>query len=172
MPRYLPIVAVTIISILSFMDIAREYSSGETPGHLIFELVIGITASILAFFLLRDLSSTKSELTITKDKLALKVAENDKWREGYNRLLKGVSNSIQEQFGQWSLTPAEKEVGLLLLKGLSYKEIADIRDTSEKTVRQQASVIYQKSGLPGRAELSAYFLEDFLVESNQASSVG
>ena len=42
------------------------------------------------------------------------------------------------------------------------KEIADIRQTHEKTVRQQATTIYRKSGLSGRQELAAFFLEDIL----------
>ena len=33
---------------------------------------------------------------------------------------------------------------------------------TERTVRDQAGAIYRKSGLAGRAELSAYFLEDLL----------
>jgi DNA-binding CsgD family transcriptional regulator len=51
---------------------------------------------------------------------------------------------------------------LLLLKGLSLKEIASVRGTKEMTVRQQASSIYNKSNLGGRHEFSAWFLEDFL----------
>ena len=57
---------------------------------------------------------------------------------------------------------AEEEVGLLLLKGLSMKEIADLRGTSERTAREQAGAVYAKAGLSGRAELSAFFLEDLL----------
>jgi len=53
-------------------------------------------------------------------------------------------------------------VALLLLKGLSFEEIASVRDTKEKTVRQQASSIYRKSGLNGRHEFAAWFFEDFL----------
>lgn len=49
----------------------------------------------------------------------------------------------------------------MLLKGLSFKEIAVVRDTVEKTVRQQASALYRKSGLSGRHELAAWFIEDF-----------
>jgi hypothetical protein len=49
-----------------------------------------------------------------------------------------------------------------LLKGFSHKEIARLRRTSEMTVRQQATAVYQKSGLGGRAELSAFFLDDLL----------
>jgi DNA-binding NarL/FixJ family response regulator len=49
-----------------------------------------------------------------------------------------------------------------MLKGLRHKEIAKIRHTSERTVRQQALAIYRKAGLEGRTDLAAYFLEDLL----------
>jgi DNA-binding NarL/FixJ family response regulator len=68
-------------------------------------------------------------------------------------------------------TPArsEREVGLLLLKGLSLKDIAVVRGASEATVRQQAQAIYRKADLAGRAELSAFFLEDLLLPRNEAA---
>ncbi len=47
--------------------------------------------------------------------------------------------------------------------GVMLKEIAAVRDTREKTVRQQASAIYDKSGLEGRHALAAWFLEDFIA---------
>jgi DNA-binding CsgD family transcriptional regulator len=53
-------------------------------------------------------------------------------------------------------------VALLLLKGLSQKEIARQRQTNENTVRQQATSIYRKAKLSGRAELSGFFLGDIL----------
>lgn len=85
------------------------------------------------------------------------------WRSGMSDLIKGLSHGIARQFNQWALTAAEREVGLLILKGMSYKEIAIMRDVSEKTVRQQAHSIYRKAKLSGRAALSAYFLEDLLL---------
>ncbi len=51
----------------------------------------------------------------------------------------------------------------MLLKGLSHKEVAEVRNTSEPTVRQQALVVYRKSGLRNRSDLSAFFLEDLLL---------
>jgi DNA-binding CsgD family transcriptional regulator len=51
---------------------------------------------------------------------------------------------------------------LLLLKGLSFNEISAIRETKEKTVRQQASEIYKKAGVVGRHAFAAWFFEDFL----------
>lgn len=74
----------------------------------------------------------------------------------------GYAQVIHEQLDAWGLTPTEKAVALLLLKGLSFEEIAAIRETKEKTVRQQAIAIYRKSGLNGRHEFAAWFFEDFL----------
>ncbi len=71
--------------------------------------------------------------------------------------------AINRQFTRWALSPAEREVGLLLLKGLSHREIAQVRSTTETTIRQQALALYRKSGLGSRAELSAFFLEDLLL---------
>ncbi|MBO0614129.1 helix-turn-helix transcriptional regulator [Thiothrix fructosivorans] len=76
--------------------------------------------------------------------------------------LRQYSEVIQEQLTTWEFTPSEKEIALLLLKGLSFEEIAGIRDAKEKTVRQQATAIYRKSGLNGRHEFAAWFFEDFL----------
>jgi DNA-binding NarL/FixJ family response regulator len=50
-----------------------------------------------------------------------------------------------------------------LLKGLSHKEVAIIRDVSDATIRQQARSIYQKAGVAGRHELAAFFLEDLTL---------
>lgn len=69
---------------------------------------------------------------------------------------------ISQQLANWSLTPSERDVAMLLLKGLSFEEIAGVRETKEKTVRQQATAIYRKSGLNGRHEFAAWFFEDFL----------
>jgi DNA-binding CsgD family transcriptional regulator len=77
-------------------------------------------------------------------------------------LIGGLSHAIDLQLEEWKLSPSEKEITLLLLKGLSLKEIAEIRGVAERTVRQQSVNVYHKSGLSGRAELSAYFLEDLL----------
>lgn len=41
--------------------------------------------------------------------------------------------------------------------------MARARGTSERTARQQALAVYRKAGLAGRAELSAFFLEDLLL---------
>lgn len=88
--------------------------------------------------------------------------DNQRRSEQTQELLRGLSDQIEKQFHMWALTGAEREVGLLMLKGLRHKEIASLRGTSERTVRQQALTIYKKAGLDGRTDLAAFFLEDLL----------
>jgi len=91
--------------------------------------------------------------------LAERAVERDTWRSSAEDLLAGLGKAIDERLSQWGLTPVEREVALQLLKGKSHKQIAYGSGRSERTVRQHAVAVYQKSGLNGRAELAAFFLE-------------
>ena len=87
-------------------------------------------------------------------------------KEELDRVLAEIGSSIEREFQKWHLTAAEREITMLLLKGMRLKEIADARGTSERTVRQQAQTVYKKAGLVGRFELAAYFIED-VMESKE-----
>jgi putative tricarboxylic transport membrane protein len=87
-------------------------------------------------------------------------------------LLSGLCDQIDRQFTTWGFTAAEREIALLMLKGLRHKEIASIRQTGERTVRQQALAIYKKAGLDGRTDLAAFFLEDLLQPAAADSHSG
>ena len=50
-----------------------------------------------------------------------------------------------------------------------YHEIAALTGRSERTARQHAGVVYEKSGLGGRAELSAFFLQDLMLPETERS---
>mgnify|MGYP000326082875 CR=1 FL=1 len=97
---------------------------------------------------------------MTQRWLSAARAEAQQWREENRELMEGLSSAIARQFERWALSEAETEIGFLLLKGLSHKEIARLRNTSERTVREQSRAVYRKSGLQGRAAFSAFFLED------------
>lgn len=71
---------------------------------------------------------------------------------------------LQDKFGAWGLTGAERDVALFSLKGLSVSEIASVRDTSEGTVKAQSNAIYRKAGVNGRAQLMSLFIEDLMLE--------
>ena len=87
-----------------------------------------------------------------------------RWRTAVATQVAGLSRAIATQFQAWGMTDAEADVAGLMLKGLSHREIATLRQCSEVTVRQHATVIYRKSGLSNRAQLTAFFLEDLLPE--------
>ena len=80
--------------------------------------------------------------------------------------------AIDRQFDRWGLSPAERESALLQLKGLRHRDIAELHQTSERTVRQQALSVYRKSGLNGRSDLAAFFLEDLLLPVARTSLAG
>ncbi len=104
----------------------------------------------------RSLAGARAESVAHRD-------ERDAWRARADKLLRGLGEEIDTQLRRWNLTPAERETALLLLKGYGHKEIAALWHRSERTVRQHAVAVYRKSGLSGRAELSAFFLEDLLL---------
>ncbi len=104
----------------------------------------------------------EEHLAVLRD-LEIARLQGQRWRNESRALLAGLGEAIDRQFGQWSLTDAEREVALLLLKGLSTKEIAAVRGGSERTAREHASAVYTKAGLTGRAALAAFFLEDMLA---------
>jgi DNA-binding CsgD family transcriptional regulator len=124
-------------------------------------LLVGCTVCS-ALLALRMRAQEEASLDLRRD-LQLIHTRSEEWRQEMALHVRELGAAIQKQFQDWGLTPAEQEVGLLLLKGFSHKEIARLRKTSEATIRQQAASIYQKSSLNGRAALSAYFLEELLL---------
>jgi DNA-binding CsgD family transcriptional regulator len=69
---------------------------------------------------------------------------------------------IEERFDSWSLTPAERDVALMSIKGFSTKEIARLRNTSEGTTKAQTAAIYRKAEVGGRAQLLSLFVDEFM----------
>ena len=123
--------------------------------------VMLVLSAAAGWFLRTRRAGHHRELALSRQLDEARVAaesERDKARE----ILSGLGEEIDKQFDTWGLTAAEREVALLILKGLRHKEIATARNTAERTVRQQALAVYKKAGLDGRTDLAAFFLEDFL----------
>lgn len=156
---------LVFIAVLTFIDIYNDYLDGVALWHISVETIVGLTALAVVYYLIK--SHIAMQHTVEKEKrLSSELnLEAEKWKRVSKTYLDGLSAEINKQLDKWELTEAEKRVAFLLLKGLSIKEIADLRKTSEKTVRTQANSIYSKSGLPGRSALSAFFLEDLLPPS-------
>ncbi len=66
---------------------------------------------------------------------------------------------LEDHFVQWALSPAERDVALFTIKGMSIQEISDLRNTSEGTIKAQLNAIYRKSGTTNRTALLGVFVD-------------
>lgn len=152
-----------LIFLLIAWDLIEDFSHGTGGLHVTLELAVLLLAAVGAALLLRRAYVARASLKALQRDLERARRDSLRWRQDSRALIEGLSLAIQQQFGEWKLTAAESEVALLLLKGLSLKEIGALRETSERTVREQARSVYRKAELSGRSALSAYFLEDLLL---------
>src|SRR5262245_53050335 len=163
-------IAAAIGGVVLLMTLEWIEEPDLTPGQLLLELVdvVPIVMTSVGVALLFRVTARQREehVKVIRD-LELARAQGQRWRAEARTYLDGLGEAIEAQFSRWNLTEAEREVALLLLKGLSLKEIATVRATSERTVRVQARALYGKAGLSGRAALSAFFLEDLLAPIEQ-----
>jgi len=137
-------------------------------------LLLGIAAFVLAAVAAIFVAWQRRSGRRRENDLAVRLRETEaRFQERDTKaqeLLGKFSDQIQQQFAAWGLTAAEREVAMLMLKGLRHKEIASLRETSERTVRQQALTIYRKAGLDGRSDLVAFFLDGLLQPGTGSSS--
>jgi len=156
------ILIFSIVVVASGADLVADLSQGADTEHMVKEAIV-VALSILAIaWLMWGLHRQRLEIRSLRQELETAnspPAQADKYVLEARRKL---GNVITQQFSEWLLTGSESEIGWLLLKGLSLKEIAMLRNTQEKTVRQQASSIYKKAGISGRHAFSAWFIEDIL----------
>jgi DNA-binding CsgD family transcriptional regulator len=162
MKDYLIAAALGVIMTLNTLDVITDITLGVPRWHIIEEGVIVLISAIGFVYLLWEMRRRSGEMKVLAQNLRSADRQLQDITEGMQRARSRFSETIHQQFLDWELTLSEQQVAMLLLKGLSFREIAVVRETREKTVRQQASSIYAKSGLDGRHAFAAWFLEDFL----------
>jgi DNA-binding NarL/FixJ family response regulator len=145
----LPVIILILATVFFAYDIIADLLDGdEALFHIIIESVVFLAISMALFRELHRLKLVKAELSEERVRTA--------------RLSGELLDVMQNQFVKWGLSRSESDIALLLIKGLSMKEIAEARQVKEKTIRQQATNVYSKSGCAGRHELVAYFIEDLM----------
>jgi DNA-binding CsgD family transcriptional regulator len=162
--------ASLIVIGLAVFDLLREGLLLD-PGEVVLELadslvLVGAMAAVA--WTMQGVQDLREDHAALENNLARSMAKGDQWRETRQAEIGALGRAIESQFKAWQLSPAEIDIAGLMLKGASLKEIALARDTSEATIRQQAQSVYRKSGLTGRAELSAYFLESLFSTTEEA----
>ncbi|ATX64545.1 helix-turn-helix transcriptional regulator [Roseinatronobacter bogoriensis] len=121
--------------------------------YLIFAVLTGFVFFVLQQFF--------GHLIVPEDKFkTLSTTQNEPGKEVL----------VELHAKDWGLSKAETEVAILVVKGFSNAEIADIRGSVLSTVKTQLGSIYQKSGLENRYQLMA-FITDEVCEAAKATQI-
>ena len=144
---------VMIVPVAAFLiyDLAVDaFLEGEAAtAHFVLESIVFVAVLALLAIDLRDLSDLRTRLQREKSR---------------NRALAGeIAAGIEAQMREWNLTPSEKDVAWAIVKGYRFVEIAELRRVKEGTVRLQATAIYGKAGVRGRAEFVAEIVQELLT---------
>lgn len=158
------------ILVLGTADIVDDYHSGVSTLHLLTEAIVMIAAAggylmLVARLLL--VGRTAAEMSATFETTQ---RDAERWRREASTHIERLASAMDVQFDRWGLTSAEREVTLLLLEGCGLRDVAERRGVKDRTIRAQAQAVYNKAGVAGRAELSAFFLQDLLPSRSRARS--
>lgn len=117
--------------------------------HFIIELIVFVGISAVLIVGARDLRGLRASLRRETDR---------------NKAFSGeLASSITERMDEWRLSRSEKDVAWMIIKGYRFSEIAQARGVKESTCRLQATSIYAKTGVSGRAEFVAEILQPLLM---------
>ena len=168
------ILAIALLSIIigGTADLVMDRPPTWFSFHVVFETLMIAGALVMATTLWLGWWRSEHSAATLRDSLERQRQERDSWQASAQVALEGLGRAIDAQFRSWRLTPTEREVALLLLKGYGHKQIAALTGRSERTVRQHAGGVYEKAGLSGRAELAAYFLQDLMLPEEKREVLG
>lgn len=147
---YSTLLVLIIAAIFFVQDIYTDYVvEDESMSHILIEGGIFLVVLLALGSELKRVINLSSSLSNSQQIIT--------------SLKKHLTRKIREEFDHWRFTQTEKDIALLLIKGLSMQEIADLRYVKEKSVRQQATKIYLKARVSNRYELTSYFIVDLFI---------
>lgn len=140
-----------------FFDLGGELHAfisypDSVSGQMLLHLAAEITATLglgMAFALIRaDLRRSKADQQADRERLSAIRADFDRM--------------MRRRFTDWGLSPAERDVALLTVRGLKIADIAEMRGAHQGTIKSQLSTIFRKSGVSNRTEFVASFIDELL----------
>lgn len=149
----------------SAMEIIEEFVGRESWLSMVDDVLLLLLGLAIVVWVSVEAFRTRSALLQLQKQQAMPTHGLAKDDQRTQEAAQDYNQAVNKHFEQWKLTPSERVVAVSLLKGMSFQEIALLRDSREKTVRQHASTVYRKSGLAGRHELAAWFFEDLLSQN-------
>ncbi|MEP1206214.1 MAG: LuxR family transcriptional regulator [Rhizobiaceae bacterium] len=132
------------------MDLFGPQGQGETRYSDRFEYVIAAVLGISVIFTGYQLRNILIRQKRMEDQLM--VASG------------AFAELLDKHFEEWSLTPSERDVALLAIKGFSIADMAKLRDTREGTIKTQCNAIYRKANVSGRPQLLSLFIEELMAD--------
>lgn len=146
------IVANVMCTAFFAMDVVTDLESfgSDEALHLTIEAIAAVVLVIGTSFMLLELRRILQRNASME--IGLRAARGE------------MAIVIDKFFAEWGLSAAERDVALLLLKGLDNESIASVRGTATGTVRAQCASIYAKAGVDGRSQLMSIFMEELLSE--------
>lgn len=166
--RALVLAVLALVVLGGAFDLYLDAPESWLSTHVLVEVALMLVSATVGVVLWRAWRQTAAQLVVTQRSLGAIEADREAWRRRAEQALQGLGHAINDQFDAWELTPSEREVALLLLKGYGHKQVAAITNRSERTVRQHAVSVYSKSGQGGRAELAAFFLEGLMLPDDRS----
>ncbi|MBL6931850.1 MAG: helix-turn-helix transcriptional regulator [Rhodospirillales bacterium] len=155
-------VILSLCEVVLILDVSTEFLGFEFDFYHKFHGLIETTAVTALGITL---------VVIGVDFLRL-IRENSQFRSVVGIASGEFLYILGGKFNDWKLSSSEREIALLLIKGLSIQEIADIRVTRPGTIKSQCSAVYRKAEVKGRNELVAYFVEDLLAGDSLTDGAG
>ncbi|WP_223475865.1 helix-turn-helix transcriptional regulator [Oricola indica] len=154
------IVANMMCAVFFAADVIADFEAlgSQESFHLMIEAIAAVVLVFGTGFLLMELR---------------RLLQRNASMEIGIRAARGEMQSVIDRFfSDWGLSDAERDVALLLLKGLDNEAIASIRGTATGTVRAQCARIYAKAGVDGRSQLMSVFMEELLSEPLGSAAAG
>ena len=149
--RVVALVALVVAILFFVYDLIADWLYEEEYGtvHFLLEFIVFVGVSIALVIGLRDLRRLRYRLSR---------------EERRNKLLStALAEGIDERMEEWRMTRSERDVAWFIIKGYRFSEIAEARGVKESTARLQATSLYAKAGVSGRAEFVAEILQPMLM---------
>jgi len=154
------IIFMVIIVLLGTGDLILDQLNTGKTFHSIIEITFIIFAVISSSWMWLVYKKNNKMLQSSENRVMELTAQRQDYLQKHENLIRGMKEAITSQLEKWGLSAAEVEITLLLMRGYSHKQIAARLDKSEKTVRNQSLAVYKKTGMTGRNDLTAFFIED------------
>lgn len=144
-------IAILTVAIVFFsFDLVTDflYEEEYSALHMTLECIVFVGVIIVLVTSILDLR--RLDILLEREK------RHQKWFKI------ALTESINSQMTEWCLTRTEKDVAWFIIKGYRFSEISEARGVQESTSRLQASSIYTKVGVSGRAEFVAEIFQPML----------